>query len=168
MKGSMIFHFLDRSIDMGPTRRIAAGGDEGDVVDDGKIREGYCPHSEPVKRKVYAGSVTYGRLQKTLGEQRVAWLRNSDGDTTNDQDFQFLNANSQSRRSLGEKGTFCRRLGRDANEEGGTRMSRSNQALSPLQLKRQMLVHTLQGLKQSLQDQSAVLKQTCLKPAMLS
>lgn len=48
----------------------------------GPIKEGssYCPQSEPVKRKVYAGSATYGRIQKTLGEHVT--LRNSDGDTT--------------------------------------------------------------------------------------
>lgn len=51
----------------------------------GPIRESsyYCPQSEPVKRKVYAGSVTYGRIQKTLGERHVV-LRNSDGDTATD------------------------------------------------------------------------------------
>lgn len=38
----------------------------------------YCPQSEPVKRKVYAGSVTFGRIQKTLGEHNVL------GDTTNE------------------------------------------------------------------------------------
>lgn len=58
--------FAFRSIDMGPVRRSS-----------------YCPQSEPVKRKVYAGSATYGRIQKTLGEQHVI-LRNSDGDTAND------------------------------------------------------------------------------------
>lgn len=51
----------------------------------GPIREStyYCPQSEPVKRKVYAGSATYGRIQKTLGERHVI-LRNSDGDTATD------------------------------------------------------------------------------------
>lgn len=50
----------------------------------GPIKEGssYCPQSEPVKRKVYAGSATYGRIQKTLGEHVT--LRNSDGDTATD------------------------------------------------------------------------------------
>lgn len=50
----------------------------------GPIKEGssYCPQSEPVKRKVYAGSASYGRIQKTLGEQII--LRNSDGDTATD------------------------------------------------------------------------------------
>lgn len=50
----------------------------------GPIKEGssYCPQSEPVKRKVYAGSATYGRIQKTLGEHIL--LRNSDGDTATD------------------------------------------------------------------------------------
>jgi len=50
----------------------------------GPIKEGssYCPQSEPVKRKVYAGSATYGRIQKTLGEHVM--LRNSDGDTATD------------------------------------------------------------------------------------
>lgn len=50
----------------------------------GPIKEGssYCPQSEPVKRKVYAGSTTYGRIQKTLGEHIT--LRNSDGDTATD------------------------------------------------------------------------------------
>lgn len=53
-------------------------------VDMGPIKEGssYCPQSEPVKRKVYAGSATYGRIQKTLGEHVT--LRNSDGDTATD------------------------------------------------------------------------------------
>lgn len=53
-------------------------------VDMGPIKEGssYCPQSEPVKRKVYAGSASYGRIQKTLGEQII--LRNSDGDTATD------------------------------------------------------------------------------------
>lgn len=52
----------------------------------GPIKEGssYCPQSEPVKRKVYAGSSTYGRIQKTLGEHVT--LRNSDGDTATDPD----------------------------------------------------------------------------------
>ena len=51
----------------------------------GPIKENgsYCPQSEPVKRKVYAGSVTFGKIQKTLGEHNVT-LRNSDGDTTNE------------------------------------------------------------------------------------
>lgn len=50
----------------------------------GPIKEAssYCPQSEPVKRKVYAGSATYGRIQKTLGEHIM--LRNSDGDTATD------------------------------------------------------------------------------------
>lgn len=63
----MVFSFRShRSVDMGP------------------IKEGssYCPQSEPVKRKVYAGSASYGRIQKTLGEQII--LRNSDGDTATD------------------------------------------------------------------------------------
>lgn len=53
-------------------------------IDMGPIKEGssYCPQSEPVKRKVYAGSATYGRIQKTLGEHIM--LRNSDGDTATD------------------------------------------------------------------------------------
>lgn len=59
----------------------------------GPIKEGssYCPQSEPVKRKVYAGSATYGRIQKTLGEHVM--LRNSDGDTaTDDTGACFLSA----------------------------------------------------------------------------
>jgi len=56
----------------------------------GPIKEGssYCPQSEPVKRKVYAGSATYGRIQKTLGEHVM--LRNSDGDTATDDTGVFL------------------------------------------------------------------------------
>lgn len=57
---------LCRSIDMGPIKESSS----------------YCPQSEPVKRKVYAGSTTYGRIQKTLGEHVL--LRNSDGDTGTD------------------------------------------------------------------------------------
>lgn len=48
----------------------------------------YCPQSEPVKRKVYAGSVTFGRIQKTLGEHSMR-LRNSDGDTANEDTGEF-------------------------------------------------------------------------------
>ena len=45
----------------------------------------YCPQSEPVKRKVYVGSATYGRIQKSLGDRHVL-LRNSDGDTADTAD----------------------------------------------------------------------------------
>lgn len=56
----------------------------------GPIKESssYCPQSEPVKRKVYAGSATYGRIQKTLGEHVM--LRNSDGDTATDDTGRYL------------------------------------------------------------------------------
>lgn len=59
--------YFGRSVDMGS----------------GKENSSYCPQSEPVKRKVYAGSASYGRIQKTLGEHHVM-LRNSDGDTAAD------------------------------------------------------------------------------------
>lgn len=35
------------------------------------------------------------------------------------------------------------------------------------QLRRQMLMQTIEGLKRSLEDQSATLKQTCLEPTSL-
>lgn len=57
----------------------------------------YCPQSEPVKRKVYAGSATYGRIQKSLGERHVV-LRNSDGDTATDDTGMFLIRAGQSRK----------------------------------------------------------------------
>lgn len=34
------------------------------------------------------------------------------------------------------------------------------------QLRRQMLMQTIEGLKRSLEDQSATLKQTCLEPVL--
>lgn len=61
----------------------------------GPIKEAssYCPQSEPVKRKVYAGSATYGRIQKTLGAHVT--LRNSDGDTATDDTGRILSFLSQ-------------------------------------------------------------------------
>lgn len=35
------------------------------------------------------------------------------------------------------------------------------------QLRRQMLMHTIEGLKRSLEDQSATLKQTCLNDTLI-
>ncbi|XP_034938493.1 uncharacterized protein [Chelonus insularis] len=129
-------------------------------VDMGPIKEStyYCPQSEPVKRKVYAGSATYGRIQKTLGERHVV-LRNSDGDTATDD-------TDDSRRTLREKIVQLRqeRMIADAN------LSAQDSQLFQhhlTQLRRQMLMHTIEGLKRSLEDQSATLKQTCLQDTIL-
>lgn len=125
-------------------------------VDMGPIKEGssYCPQSEPVKRKVYAGSASYGRIQKTLGEQII--LRNSDGDTATDD-------TDDSRKSLKEKVARLRQERLIANTSGQDSQIFQHQ-LS--QLRRQMLMQTIEGLKRSLEDQSATLKQTCLEPVM--
>lgn len=129
-------------------------------VDMGPIKEGssYCPQSEPVKRKVYAGSATYGRIQKTLGEHVM--LRNSDGDTATDD-------TDDSRRSLKEKVAQLRqeRLAAEANANNIHDSQYFQHQLS--QLRRQMLMQTIEGLKRSLEDQSATLKQTCLEPTSL-
>lgn len=129
-------------------------------VDMGPIKEGssYCPQSEPVKRKVYAGSATYGRIQKTLGEHVM--LRNSDGDTATDD-------TDDSRRSLKEKVAQLRqeRLAAEANANNIQDSQFFQHQLS--QLRRQMLMQTIEGLKRSLEDQSATLKQTCLEPTSL-
>ncbi|XP_076247433.1 uncharacterized protein LOC143187227 [Calliopsis andreniformis] len=129
-------------------------------VDMGPVKEGssYCPQSEPVKRKVYAGSTTYGRIQKTLGEHIA--LRNSDGDTTTDD-------TDDSRRCLKEKVAQLRRerLAAEANMSANVQDSQIfQQQIS--QLRRQMLMQTIEGLKRSLEDQSATLKQTCFEPVM--
>ncbi|XP_063993762.1 uncharacterized protein LOC135171265 isoform X2 [Diachasmimorpha longicaudata] len=129
-------------------------------VDMGPVKEStyYCPQSEPVKRKVYAGSTTYGRIQKTLGERHVV-LRNSDGDTATDD-------TDDSRRSLREKVAQLRqeRLTAEANLNAqDTQMFQHHLT----QLRRQMLMHTIEGLKRSLEDQSATLKQTCLHETIL-
>ncbi|XP_076659789.1 uncharacterized protein LOC143363051 [Halictus rubicundus] len=126
-----------RSVDMGPTK-------EGSF---------YCPQSEPVKRKVYAGSTTYGRIQKTLGEH-VA-LRNSDGDTATDD-------TDDSRRSLKEKVAQLRRERLVTVDAQDSHMLQQQMS----QLRKQMLMHTIEGLKRSLEDQSATLKQTCLEPVL--
>lgn len=127
-------------------------------VDMGPIKESssYCPQSEPVKRKVYAGSATYGRIQKTLGEHVM--LRNSDGDTATDD-------TDDSRRSLKEKVAQLRqeRLAAEANVNAQDSQIFQHQ-LS--QLRRQMLMQTIEGLKRSLEDQSATLKQTCLETVL--
>ncbi|XP_017789531.1 PREDICTED: uncharacterized protein LOC108571878 [Habropoda laboriosa] len=124
-------------------------------VDMGPIKEGssYCPQSEPVKRKVYAGSATYGRIQKTLGEHVT--LRNSDGDTATDD-------TDDSRRSLKEKVARLRQERLAATQDSHIFQHQLSQ------LRRQMLMQTIQGLKRSLEDQSATLKQTCfeLEPVM--
>ncbi|XP_018059156.1 PREDICTED: uncharacterized protein LOC108694281 [Atta colombica] len=129
-------------------------------IDMGPIKEGssYCPQSEPVKRKVYAGSATYGRIQKTLGEHIM--LRNSDGDTATDD-------TDDSRRSLKEKVAQLRqeRLAAEANTNNIQDSQFFQHQLS--QLRRQMLMQTIEGLKRSLEDQSATLKQTCLEPTSL-
>ncbi|CAL1682081.1 unnamed protein product, partial [Lasius platythorax] len=129
-------------------------------IDMGPIKEGssYCPQSEPVKRKVYAGSATYGRIQKTLGEHIM--LRNSDGDTATDD-------TDDSRRSLKEKMAQLRqeRLAAEANANNVQDTQFFQHQLS--QLRRQMLMQTIEGLKRSLEDQSATLKQTCLEPTSL-
>ncbi|EFN86577.1 hypothetical protein EAI_09360 [Harpegnathos saltator] len=128
-------------------------------VDMGPIKEGssYCPQSEPVKRKVYAGSATYGRIQKTLGEHVM--LRNSDGDTATDD-------TDDSRRSLKEKVAQLRqeRLAAEASANNAQDSQFFQHQLS--QLRRQMLMQTIEGLKRSLEDQSATLKQTCLEPVL--
>lgn len=157
-------------------------------IDMGPIKEGssYCPQSEPVKRKVYAGSATYGRIQKTLGHHQVL-LRNSDGDTATDDTgeptsnlFQnyalpyprrsFLNSfvsldSDDSRRSLKEKVAQLRqeRLAAEANANVQDSQLFQQQLT---QLRRQMLMQTIEGLKRSLEDQSATLKQTCLEPVL--
>ncbi|XP_044583283.1 probable serine/threonine-protein kinase DDB_G0267686 [Cotesia glomerata] len=130
-----------RSIDMGPVKESTY----------------YCPQSEPVKRKVYAGSATYGRIQKTLGEHIV--LRNSDGDTATDD-------TDDSRRTLREKIAQLRqeRLAAEANLNA---QDNQNFQHHLTQLRRQMLMHTIEGLKRSLEDQSATLKQTCLQEPIL-
>ncbi|XP_046613930.1 uncharacterized protein LOC124302148 isoform X1 [Neodiprion virginianus] len=130
-----------RSIDIGPTREGSS----------------YCPQSEPVKRKVYAGSVTYGRIQKSLGEHNVAF-RNSDGDTATDD-------TDDSKRSLKEKVAQLRqeRIAAEANINAQDTQLYQHQ-LS--QLRRQKLVQTIEGLKRSLEDQSATLKQTCLEAVL--
>ncbi|KAL6255183.1 hypothetical protein P5V15_013516 [Pogonomyrmex californicus] len=131
-----------RSVDMGPIKESSS----------------YCPQSEPVKRKVYAGSATYGRIQKTLGEHVM--LRNSDGDTATDD-------TDDSRRSLKEKVAQLRqeRLAAEANANNVHDSQYFQHQLS--QLRRQMLMQTIEGLKRSLEDQSATLKQTCLEPTSL-
>ena len=144
----------------------------------GPIKEGssYCPQSEPVKRKVYAGSATYDRIQKTLGEHVV--LRNSDGDTATDdtgkpilrrvvnslKKYRSLSIDD-SRRSLKEKVAKLRQERLAANTCVNAQDSHVFQH-QLTQLRRQMLMQTIEGLKRSLEDQSATLKQTCLEPVM--
>ncbi|XP_043477510.1 uncharacterized protein LOC122508297 isoform X2 [Leptopilina heterotoma] len=127
-----------RSIDMDPIKESAS----------------YCPQSEPVKRKVYAGSVTFGRIQKTLGEHNVL------GDTTNED-------TDGSRRSLREKVARLRQERLVAEANLNVQENRVfQQQIS--QIRRQMLMQTIEGLKRSLEDQSATLKQTCLDSSILN
>jgi hypothetical protein len=80
----------------------------------------------------------------------------------------FLDTSDDSRRSLKEKVVQLRqeRLAAEAaNANNGQDSQFFQQQLS--QLRRQMLMQTIEGLKRSLEDQSATLKQTCLEPMSL-
>ncbi|KAI4488223.1 hypothetical protein M0804_005071 [Polistes exclamans] len=131
-------------------------------IDMDPIKEGssYCPQSEPVKRKVYAGSATFGRIQKTLGHHHhnQVLLRNSDGDTATDD-------TDDSRKSLKEKVAQLRQERLAAESNANIQDSQLFQQ-QLTQLRRQMLMQTIEGLKRSLEDQSATLKQTCLEPVL--
>ncbi|XP_011499287.1 PREDICTED: uncharacterized protein LOC105363317 [Ceratosolen solmsi marchali] len=96
-----------------------------------------CPQSEPVKRKVYESQNGSGRM---LQRQAAPWLRNSDGDCANEQQQQQQHQQHQSQ------------------------LQSSSATSSYSQLRKHMLIETLQGLKQSLEDQSAALKMNCLRP----
>lgn len=71
-----------------------------------------------------------------------------------------------SRRSLKEKVAQLRqeRLAAEANVSNAQDSQFFQHQLS--QLRRQMLMQTIEGLKRSLEDQSATLKQTCLEPVL--
>ncbi|PSN45879.1 hypothetical protein C0J52_11033 [Blattella germanica] len=128
---------------------------------------GYCPQSEPVKRKVYTCSATFDRLQKSLEKSHQASLRikaEMDKKVT-----ERGGTEAQSRRdSLKEKLERLRqeRLEveakvREAQEEERQRLDDKVQSQRQLSLfRRQMLVHTIEGLKRSLEDQSAKLQET--------
>ncbi|XP_026464605.1 uncharacterized protein LOC113367191 [Ctenocephalides felis] len=112
----------------------------------------YCPQSEPVKRKVYNCSMTYDRIQKTLKEPEGINARLlGDENILNDDTGKCHN-------NLRVKVAQLRRerLTAEANAMGSAEPSSClQQQIS--QMRRQILLHTLEGLKRSLQDQSASL-----------
>ncbi|PNF29201.1 hypothetical protein B7P43_G10777, partial [Cryptotermes secundus] len=125
---------------------------------------GYCPQSEPVKRKVYTCSATFDRLQKTLEKsQHQASLRIKAEIERKDSDKGTSEGDS-----LREKLERLRRERleveakvREAQAEERQRLDDKAQCQRQLSLfRRQMLVHTIEGLKRSLEDQSAKLQET--------
>lgn len=77
--------------------------------------------------------------------------------------FSLVTFLDDSRKSLKEKVARLRQERLIANTSGQDSQIFQHQIS---QLRRQMLMQTIEGLKRSLEDQSATLKQTCLEPVM--
>ncbi|KAJ9587704.1 hypothetical protein L9F63_018855 [Diploptera punctata] len=129
---------------------------------------GYCPQSEPVKRKVYTCSATFDRLQKSLEkshhqaslrlkaemEKKVSDRGGNETQSRSDSLKEKLERLRQERLEVEAKV-------REAQEEERQRLDDKVQCQRQLSLfRRQMLVHTIEGLKRSLEDQSAKLQET--------
>lgn len=112
-----------------------------------------CPQSEPVKRKVYEG-------QDGLAHRQLPpWLRNSDSDCNQDQQVYenlFFEKHYLKNIIMVKKSII---------DFFNSQLQTASAASSYSQLRKQVLIETLQGLKQSLEDQSAALsKLNCLRP----
>ncbi|GLG96353.1 Uncharacterized protein GBIM_03369 [Gryllus bimaculatus] len=117
---------------------------------------GYCPQSEPVKRKVYAGSATLGRLQKSLEKSQHHSLRLKAEADLSPEDRGGAGSLQLKLAELRRERLQVEAKVREAREEERRRLDERAQAQRQLTLlRRQMLVHTIEGLKRSLEDQSA-------------
>ncbi|XP_069687007.1 serine-rich adhesin for platelets [Periplaneta americana] len=129
---------------------------------------GYCPQSEPVKRKVYTCSSTFDRLQKSLEKSHHQASLRLKAEREDRNDDKGRTEGDSRRDSLKEKLERLRRERleveakvREAQEEERQRLDDKAQCQRQLSLfRRQMLVHTIEGLKRSLEDQSAKLQET--------
>lgn len=133
----------------------------------GGALEGYCPQSEPVKRKVYAGSASLDRLQKSLEKSQHQSLRlKADAEGASSEERSGAGSLQQKLADLRRERLQVEAKVREARDEERRRLDERAQAQRQLTLlRRQMLVHTIEGLKRSLEDQSARLHEAVYDPA---
>ncbi|XP_063219822.1 uncharacterized protein LOC134529547 [Bacillus rossius redtenbacheri] len=125
---------------------------------------GYCPQSEPVKRKVYSGSSMLKKLQMSLRKDNTTTQGpnhlDKEKDASQTDAVPWGETLSSKLELIQHERLVVEAAVLEAQEEERQRASDSAQYHEQVaHLRRQVFLHTIEGLKRSLEDQSAKLEQ---------
>ncbi|XP_055379416.1 putative uncharacterized protein DDB_G0282133 isoform X2 [Condylostylus longicornis] len=134
---------------------------------------GYCPQSEPLKRKIYKGSSSFERIKKSLDIDteipkpqsmlsKIHSIQHDQQVCSNRDSKQDVNCNLQSSNNINDKSNNNNNINSDNNNLQDQSAYQSNDedsvsVVSNLSVKQQLILSTIEDLKKSLEDQSVEL-----------